>query len=172
MSIRIGGPAYPLDGYGATGFVFVTGLKNEYLPSTGVPTIKPSDNLFSIWGGDDNIHEVLNFFTLNPRHPNPETLPTPTHVGRRVKYWAVLRNGLNGQKTGTVASHYICGDDCGGAFGQETYSIRYDDTGETGSPHLAKECELVGEPVQIDHYGKKYQLVDNGLQPSGIKSLS
>ncbi len=54
-------------------------------------------------------------FALNPRHPNPEQLPNPSNVGRRVR----TADG----RVGVIRAEWVNGDDCSGSWGTLRYSF-------------------------------------------------
>jgi hypothetical protein len=128
--------------------------------------------------------EIPAYVFTSPGIPSwAKPLPSPLHVGKRVRYqWH--ENGKEVYYTGTITSHYIDGDDCSGTYGEHRYGIKSD----TSSPHkggscscAVKYCQLIdytvppisvtGEPYQVDLWGKTYYLVNNGDMPSGIKYL-
>lgn len=84
----------------------------------------------------------LSYF-CHPVHPNPEKLPTPLHIGRKVSFRDRRGDGKS-FKTGVIMQHYIDGDHCSGSFGEAKYAIKCDDDGEFFSTPV-RYCKLLND---------------------------
>jgi protease I len=59
--------------------------------------------------------EPLRRYDMNPRHPNPEKMPNPSNVGRRIR--------TDDGREGVIRNEWVDGDDCSGSFGYLKYSF-------------------------------------------------
>lgn len=81
----------------------------------------------------------FELFHCNPRHPNSEKLPEPSHIGRKFRI-----KGLS--EVHTVLDQWIDGDDCSGSFGSLKYGYRTDvGPKNTSCAATATNCELLPE---------------------------
>ena len=89
---------------------------------------------------------LVDGYSLNPVHPNPEKLPEILDVGKRATFtWGSERY------TGTITQHLIDGDDCSGTFGEAKYCIERDNAPKGHSTYwvAVKYCELIGHPTPV-----------------------